>query len=215
MGGLFSTDSTHPEQSTARYFEGIKLLFSDPVKEFPQDFDPERPFKTRSLLKVSRASFVSIVNGSDVVLLENFGDFEPQSPLEVELRDNATYIVVSPKVYNVNLIWGKPDQNFADFDYNDPFRATVIAGTREGFISMVEAEGCATVLPLEDFLNFKNRTAFILRERSPREVELRDNATFILIPAGEGTLFKMVRSLARRVLLSLVEFFRSPLIGFC
>ncbi len=230
MGDLFSTPSAPSAPSTARFYEGITLLFGNPNKEFPQDFNPERPFKTELLRRVSRASFVDSVNGrngpSRVVLLEGPTTFklELESPLEVELHNNATYVVVhpsppTPECYtNVKLIWGNPEENFPDdFDYNDPFGAAVIDSvSRESFISRVEGEGCVAVLPLDDFLNFSlNPTAFTLKEKTPREVELRDNATFILLHSGEKGLRKMVRSFARRVLLSLVEFFRSPLIGFC
>ena len=198
MGNLFSADST---PSTARFYEGITLLFANPKKEFPQDFDPERPFKAVPLKKISRASFVDLVKGRKVVLLEKFDDFEPVVPLDVELLDNATYIVIHPtppipeRYTNVTLIWGNPEENFPDgFDYKDPFGSRVIDSvSRESFISRVEGEGCVAVLPLDDFLNFSlNPTAFILKEKTPREVELCDNATFILIRSGEKGLKKRV-----------------------
>ena len=326
MGNLFSADST---PSTARFYEGITLLYGNPNKEFPQNFDPCRPFMTKSLARVSREGFVGIVNGrngpSAVVLLddkiredptkfklqlqspldcelrnnatyavvhptppmpelytnvtliwgnpeENFADgfdykdpfktvplarvsregfvgivngrngpsevvllddkiledptkfkLQLQSPLDCELRNNATYAVVHPtppmpELYtNVTLIWVNPEENFADgFDYRDPFRVTVIDSvSRESFISRVEGEDCVAVLPLDDFLNFSlNPTAFILKEKTPREVELRDNATFILIHSGGKGLRTRVSTFTHRVLLSLVDFFKSSLIPF-
>ena len=196
----------------ARFYEGITLLFANPNKEFPQNFDPSRPFKTELLRRVSRGSFVDSVNGrngpSRVVLLDDKILEDPtkfklelESPLEVELRNNATYIVVHPtppipeRYTNVTLIWGNPEENFPDgFDYKDPFGSRVIDSvSRESFISRVEGEGCVAVLPLDDFLNFSlNPTAFILKEKTPREVELCDNATFILIRSGEKGLKKRV-----------------------
>ncbi|KAG7674187.1 hypothetical protein KSW81_006016 [Nannochloris sp. 'desiccata'] len=95
MGDLFSTPSA---PSTARFYEGITLLFGNPNKEFPQNFDPTRPFKTELLRRVSRASFVDSVNGrngpSRVVLLEDPTTFklELESPLEVELLSRQGFV---------------------------------------------------------------------------------------------------------------------------
>ncbi len=92
----------HSPRRSGRFYERITLLFANPNREFPQDFDPTRPFKTELLRRVSRASFVDSVNGRNspslVVLLEDPTKFklELESPLEVELRNNATYIVVHP-----------------------------------------------------------------------------------------------------------------------
>jgi hypothetical protein len=222
MGNLFSTPSA---PSTARLYEGITLLFAHPNKEFPQNFDPSRPFKTQYLSRVSREGFVGIVNGrngpSGVVLLDDKILEDPTklklelgSPLDCELRNNATYVVVHPtppmpELYtNITLIWGNPEEkNLADgFDYKDPFgKAVIDSVSRESFVSRVEGEDCVAVLPLDDFLNFSlNPTAFedefFLKEKTPREVELRDNATFILIHSGEKGLRKRVITFTHRLL---------------
>ncbi|KAH7621183.1 hypothetical protein NADE_009231 [Nannochloris sp. 'desiccata'] len=208
MGDLFSTPSA---PSTARFYEGITLLFGNPNKEFPQNFDPTRPFKTELLRRVSRASFVDSVNGrngpSRVVLLEDPTTFklELESPLEVELRNNATYIVVHPtppipEFYEgITLLRGNPEEEFPrDFDPAHPFgKALLKKVSRQGFVSRVKDEGAVAVVRLEDFLKYSlSPTAFILKDESPLDVELCDNATFILIHSGEKGLRKRVDDMA-------------------
>ncbi|KAH7622994.1 hypothetical protein NADE_007858 [Nannochloris sp. 'desiccata'] len=94
MGNLLSTNS-----SPALY-EGITLLLADPEKPFPEEFDPQRPYKTRLLGKLSRQTFVKCVEretGAYVVAVENFNPtgVVNKAPEEVELRDRATYIVIT------------------------------------------------------------------------------------------------------------------------
>jgi hypothetical protein len=93
MGNFFSTSST------PRLYKGIKLLLADPEKDFPAEFNPERPFKEKKLKLVSRESFIDKVKseeGVGVVPLEEFNPegIEEETAKEVELRDGATYIVV-------------------------------------------------------------------------------------------------------------------------
>jgi hypothetical protein len=97
MGDLLSTSST-PQR-----YEGINLLLADPEKQFPEEFDPERPWKTQRLRgKVSQQGFIRSVerlNGAFVVALDDFvstqGPLEDIEPLEdVELCNDATYIIV-------------------------------------------------------------------------------------------------------------------------
>jgi len=228
MGNLFSTPSA---PSTARFYEGITLLYANPNKEFPQNFDPSRPFKTKSLTRVSRASFVGIVNGrngpSEVILLDDkiledptTFKLELESPLEVELRNNAIYVVVHPtppipEFYEgITLLRGNPEEEFPrDFDPANPFGTALLKKvSRQGFVSRVKDEDAVAVVRLEDFLKYSlNPTAFILKDESPLDVELCDNATFILIHSGEKGLRKRVSTF----LLSLVDFFKSSLIGVC
>ena len=73
-----------------KFYYDITLLFADSEKDFPVDFEAKK-FK-----KVSREGFLRVVERDTVVALE---DFDPealreQSPLDVELRDGATYIVI-------------------------------------------------------------------------------------------------------------------------
>lgn len=96
MGNLLSSNST---SSTPRLYEGIKLLLADPEKQFPEGFDPKKPFKVKALGKVSRESFVKCVEretGAYVVAVENFDPtgVVNQAPEEVDLCDEATFIVV-------------------------------------------------------------------------------------------------------------------------
>lgn len=96
MGNLLSSNST---SSTPRLYEDVTLLLADPEKQFPEEFDPHHPFKTKILKRTSRETFcsrVANVNGEAVVALE---DFDPtgqkdEPPELVELCDGATYIVV-------------------------------------------------------------------------------------------------------------------------
>jgi hypothetical protein len=95
MGNFFSTSST------PRLYKGIKLLLADPEKDFPEEFNPERPFKVRRMENTSRESFVKTVerlDGAFVVPQEKFVPSEDlideAAPEVVELRDGATYIVV-------------------------------------------------------------------------------------------------------------------------
>ncbi|KAG7674708.1 hypothetical protein NADE_007998 [Nannochloris sp. 'desiccata'] len=125
---------------------------------------------------------------------------ELESPLEVELRNNATYIVVHPTppipdLYErITLLRGNPE----DFDPAHPFGTALLKKvSRQGFVSRVKDEGAVAVVRLEDFLKYSlSPTAFILKDESPLDVELCDNATFILIHSGEKGLRKRVDDLA-------------------
>ena len=94
MGNLLSSNSSNPP-----FYKGIKLLLADPDERFPQDFKPEDPFEVKVLERASHEGFIRLVerkNGETVVPLEGF---EPHSlkelaPEDVELRNDATYIVV-------------------------------------------------------------------------------------------------------------------------
>ncbi|KAG7668556.1 hypothetical protein NADE_006739 [Nannochloris sp. 'desiccata'] len=96
MGDPLCSNST---SSTPRLYEDVTLLLADPEKQFPEEFDPKRPFKVKVMKKTSRETFCSRlanVNGEAVVALE---DFDPtgqkdEPPELVELCDEATYIVV-------------------------------------------------------------------------------------------------------------------------
>ena len=110
-----------------------------------------------------------------------------------------------PELYtNVTLIWGNPEEN--GFDYKHPFgKAVIDRVSRESFVSRVQGEDAVAVVRLDDFLNFSlNRTAFkdefILKDESPLDVELRDNATFILFHSGEKSLRKRVSTFTHRLL---------------
>ena len=93
MGNLLSTSST------PRLYKGIKLLLADPEKQFPLDFNPEDPFEVKVLGAASRSGFVDKVNREEGVGVVRLERFDPQaliegSPLDVELCDGATYIIV-------------------------------------------------------------------------------------------------------------------------
>ena len=99
MGNLLSSNST---SSTPRLYEDITLLLADPEKQFPEEFDPQRPFKTKILKRTSRETLCTRVtneNGVAVVALEDFDPtgLKDEPPELVELCDGATYIVV-PRV---------------------------------------------------------------------------------------------------------------------
>jgi hypothetical protein len=93
------SSSSNSTSSRPELYEHITLLLADPEKQFPEEFDPQHPFKVRVMEKASRQGFVdriSRVNGEAVVPLESFN---PQAlvdlpALDVELRHGATYIVV-------------------------------------------------------------------------------------------------------------------------
>ena len=183
MGNLFSADST---PSTARFYEGITLLFANPKKEFPQDFDPERPFKAVPLKKISRASFVDLVKGRKVVLLEKFDDYEPVVPLDVELRDNATYIVVHPtppipELYeDMRLVLPLENGFPEDFDPERPGSEVEVVKLRNlsqhGFVSFLAGRNAEFVVTPEDYPSRD------VSKTIPADVELRDGATYIVLP---------------------------------
>ena len=93
MGNLLSTNST------PRLYEGITLLSADPEKQFPEEFDPKLPLEVLNLKKVSRQGFIRALereNGRGLVDLDDFDIEKLQvgQPEDVELRNDATYIVV-------------------------------------------------------------------------------------------------------------------------
>ncbi|KAG7674758.1 hypothetical protein NADE_008041 [Nannochloris sp. 'desiccata'] len=93
MVSLLSSDST------PRLYEGITLFLADPEKQFPEEFDPKKPFKTKNLKRTSRETFCTRVaneNGVAVVALEDFDPtgLEDEPPEYIDLHDRATYIVV-------------------------------------------------------------------------------------------------------------------------
>jgi len=82
-----------------KLYENIKLLLADPDQHFPEGFDPQNPFDVKHLEKASREGFIDKVkleNGTAVVALQKFDPkaLKEVSPLDVELCDGATYIVV-------------------------------------------------------------------------------------------------------------------------
>ncbi|KAH7623391.1 hypothetical protein NADE_002580 [Nannochloris sp. 'desiccata'] len=193
MGNLFSTPSA---PSTARFYEGITLLYANPNKEFPQNFDPSRPFKTKSLARVSRASFVGIVNGrngpSDVILLDDkiledptTFKLELESPLEVELRNNAIYVVVHPtppipELYNVTLLAKLDGELPDDFDPKSPGSDVqvedLIGISRQGFVRVVDRRNGDFVVALEDYPSRD------VAKKDSADIELRDEAKYIVLP---------------------------------
>ena len=92
MGNFVSTNST------PRLYEGITLLLADPEKQFPEEFDPKHPFKTRKIKKLSREGFIRMVERENGITVVPYEDFGPkgveEAPEEVELRNGATFIVV-------------------------------------------------------------------------------------------------------------------------
>ena len=184
MGNLFSADST------ARFYEGITLLFANPKKEFPQDFDPERPFEAVPLGKVSREGFVDFArsrNALGVVPLEkNHLGFKPQSPLDVELRDNATYIVVHPtppipELYeDMRLVLPLENGFPEDFDPERPGSEVEVVKLRNlsqhGFVSFLAGRNAEFVVTPEDYPSRD------VSKTIPADVELRDGATYIVLP---------------------------------
>ena len=81
-----------------KFYYDITLLFADSEKDFPVDFDPQRPSAVKKIKRVSRGSFVNKVKSEDgvgVVRLEEFSPdgIEEELAEDVELRDGATYIV--------------------------------------------------------------------------------------------------------------------------
>jgi hypothetical protein len=209
MGDLFSTDSTPPQPSAERFVEGITLLYANPKKEFPQNFDPSRPFKTKSLVKVSRAGFVSIVNGRngplEVVLLDDKILKDPTtfklelvSPLDVELRNNATYVVVhpsppTPELYNVTLLakldGGLPEDFDPKFPGSEVEVEDLIGISRQGFIRAVDRQNGGFVVALEDYPS-RN-----VAKKDAADIELRDGATYIVLPRKGKNYEQAVSSL--------------------
>ena len=193
----------------ARFYEGITLLFANPNKEFPQNFDPSRPFKTELLRRVSRGSFVDSVNGrngpSRVVLLDDkiledptTFKLELESPLEVELRNNATYVVVHPsppipELYTLTLL-AKPEGELPDvFDPKSPGSDVDVqlltAISRQGFIRAVDRRNGDFVVALEDYPSRD------LSKKDSEDIELRDGATYIVLPRKEKNYEQAVSSL--------------------
>ena len=93
------SSSSNSTSSRPELYEHITLLLADPEKQFPEEFDPQKPRKIKPLGKLSLQNFVKCVEreaGGYVVAVQ---DFDPtgvvyQIPETVELRDGATYIVV-------------------------------------------------------------------------------------------------------------------------
>ena len=87
-----------------KLYSGITLLFTDPKKRFPEEFDPQCPYHKLQPNKVSREGLIKLIygrSGETLVPLEDF-HYEPptlweETPQDVDLRDGATYIVVSSK----------------------------------------------------------------------------------------------------------------------
>ena len=93
MGNLLSSNST------PRLYEDITLLLAYPELDFPDEFDPQRPYKVKELKMISRGTFCTRVKNENGVAVVELEDFDPrrakeQAPEEVALRDGATYIVV-------------------------------------------------------------------------------------------------------------------------
>ncbi|KAH7619699.1 hypothetical protein NADE_007987 [Nannochloris sp. 'desiccata'] len=116
MGNLLSSDST------PRLYEGVTLLLADPEKQFPEEFDPKKPFKTKNLKRTSRETFCTRVaneNGVAVVALEDFDPtgLEDEPPEYIDLHDRATYIVVpregktAEKRFESIEVWQKNQTN--------------------------------------------------------------------------------------------------------
>jgi hypothetical protein len=84
-------------------YKGITLLWPNPQKEFPQGFDPAQPFAQAILKPISRQDFVARLRDEHAAAVVRLEDFIPNalspedSPGNVQLRDNATYILVPPK----------------------------------------------------------------------------------------------------------------------
>ena len=93
------SSSSNSTSSRPELYEHITLLLADPEKQFPEEFDPQKPKKVKVMNKTSRETFcsrVANVNGEAVVALEAFDPtaLVDEPPELVELRDGATYIVV-------------------------------------------------------------------------------------------------------------------------
>ena len=194
----------------ARFYEGITLLYANPNKEFPQNFDPWRPFKTKSLARVSRASFVGIVNGrngpSEVVLLDDKILEDPtkfklelESPLEVELRNNATYVVVHPTPpipeFYKDMTLVLPLENGFPEDFDPEFPGSDVEVmklrnlSRQGFVRAVDRQNGGFVVALEDYPS-RN-----VSKMDPADIELRDGATYIVLPCKGKNYEQAVSSL--------------------
>ncbi|KAG7670019.1 hypothetical protein NADE_006263 [Nannochloris sp. 'desiccata'] len=190
VGNLFSADSTPSAPSTARFYQGITLLYANPNKEFPENFDPSRPHKTVSLGSVSRVGFVDFLSGRNglakVLLLENFREdpikSKPQSPLDCELRNNATYIVITPtpELYNVTLLAKLEGELPEDFDPEFPggdVQVEQLLGvSRQGFVRAVDRRNGDFVVALEDYPSRD------VSKKDSADIELRDGATYVVLP---------------------------------
>ena len=202
--------SPHRPRRPARFFEGITLLSANPNKEFPQNFDPSRPFKTELLRRVSRASFVDSVNGrngpSRVVLLDDKILEDPtkfklelESPLEVELRNNATYVVVHPtppipELYkDMTLVLPLENGFPEDFDPDRPGSDVEVMKlrnlSRQGFVSFLAGRNAEFVVTPEDYPSRD------VSKMIPADIELRDGATYIVLPRKGKNYEQAVSSL--------------------
>ncbi len=97
MGNLFSTPPTRV------LYNDIKLLWPNPQKVFPRDFDPEQPFCSQVLAVVDRQAFIERLQTEDFAGLVRPENFNPAAssltvelPRIVELSDGATFILVPP-----------------------------------------------------------------------------------------------------------------------
>lgn len=95
--------------STPQRYEDIEILFADPAKAFPEDFNPDYPFRVEHIKRVSYKGFVATMDREHVAALVALEDFDPQafhieemSPVDVELHDGATFIAIL-NVYPTSL----------------------------------------------------------------------------------------------------------------
>lgn len=107
MGGLISSkssDSSDYDDSMPQVYDHITFLVADSNKDFPREFDPERPVEVWRYAKLSRKGFVWTVDrleGSGVMPLEDFDDRRKAAPVvildtaeDAHLYDGAVYVVV-------------------------------------------------------------------------------------------------------------------------
>jgi hypothetical protein len=98
-----------------------------------------------------------------------------------------------PRLYNgIKLLLVDPEKRFPlEFNPQDPFEEKKLKQvSRESFIDKVKSEEGVGVVPLEEF------SPEGIEEETAKEVELRDGATYIVIPCRRKRYEKRVSSFA-------------------
>ena len=99
----------------------------------------------------------------------------------------------TPRLYKgIKLLLAYPEKRFPlEFNPEDPFEEKKLKQvSRESFIDKVKIEEGVGVVPLEEF------SPEGIEEETAKEVELRDGATYIVIPRRGKSYEKRVSSFA-------------------
>ncbi|KAH7624994.1 hypothetical protein NADE_002214 [Nannochloris sp. 'desiccata'] len=158
----------------------------------PSDFDWERFFNDDRFTAEEVNPHITIATRAWQEKNVMSSHFDVKGATEELEEFLATTAMSTPKFYNdITLLLADPENDFPlEFNPERPSQVKVLErASREGFIRTVERKNGETVVPLERF------DPQALKEVSPEDVELRDGATYIVVPRSEKSYENRFKSI--------------------